>query len=259
MTVDELAIRFTLAIGHALWQVTAIAVFAFAAVKLTRLAASTRYSIHAAALLVSTFCLPINFLMLGDRVSEISAPVGVEQSAELTPSPTTPVKVTEPIVESAKNLETPVLQESAKPTLTLYQKSAPWVVLFYVVGVGLMLLRLLVAVFATARLRSRSDPVTCGIWAEALDRLADTAKPALAWSANIAGPVIVGLVKPVILLPMSLATHLHDSTSRGCPEARTCSSSSLRSLVCARTAVGGNRSVFSSCGLVAESSAFRGP
>ena len=87
----------------------------------------------------------------------------------------------------------------------VWQAAAPFECIVYVFGVGIMLVRLLLAAGGTRRLRRSCRPIDDPRLLEQLDSLARRVglrvRPLVATSAKVAVPVVVGIVKPVIMLP----------------------------------------------------------
>jgi beta-lactamase regulating signal transducer with metallopeptidase domain len=87
----------------------------------------------------------------------------------------------------------------------VWQAAAPFACIVYVFGVGIMLLRLLLAAGGTRRLRRSGRPIDDPRLLERLDSLARRVglrvRPLVATSAKGAVPVVVGIMKPVIMLP----------------------------------------------------------
>ena len=212
-TSPDFAIRFTLSVGHLLWQVTAIAVLAFFLEWLLRPVANRKHAIYGGALLLSLLCLPMNFLNLGNVPA---AGASLVQTTEPLSSSGTEASLAGTMKVGGTGefqvIRNTPLSPAKTEELTYWSRVAPWILNSYIFGVGLMLFRLAVAFHGTIRLRQSSDPVTDGTWNATLNdlalRLKVTARPTLAWSNRVAGPVIAGLAKPVILLPVALATRL---------------------------------------------------
>jgi beta-lactamase regulating signal transducer with metallopeptidase domain/protocatechuate 3,4-dioxygenase beta subunit/peroxiredoxin len=78
----------------------------------------------------------------------------------------------------------------------------------YLTGVGLMVLRLAVSLTAIARLRRRCEPVAEPAWSSARDRwshwLGIDRRVVLLASDQISIPIVVGWLRPAIILPRSL-------------------------------------------------------
>lgn len=93
-----------------------------------------------------------------------------------------------------------------------WQRFAPLMMNVYLLGVAAMLLRLVVGVWGGWRLRHRSTPVEEVALVQALRRQAQSlgmkCVPVLAWCENVAVPTVIGILKPTILLPLSLTSGL---------------------------------------------------
>lgn len=91
-------------------------------------------------------------------------------------------------------------------------RMVPNILLAYYGCVGLLLLRLGAALAGGRRLRRVSEAVSEGPLFEALrvqaERLGVRTAPALAFCAKVAVPTVVGLVRPVVLLPVTINTNL---------------------------------------------------
>ena len=77
-------------------------------------------------------------------------------------------------------------------------------------GIGLMLARLALALQGGRRLRLAATPISEGPITELVRRqaiqLGLKTAPLVAWCGRISVPVVVGIVRPMILLPTALAT-----------------------------------------------------
>jgi beta-lactamase regulating signal transducer with metallopeptidase domain len=93
-----------------------------------------------------------------------------------------------------------------------YARVAPWVAGGYFAGVLVMLARLLLALRGGRGLRRQSNPVTEPALRATIARAAAALHlrvlPAVAWCERVAVPTVVGLLKPTILLPLSLSSGL---------------------------------------------------
>ena len=95
------------------------------------------------------------------------------------------------------------------PTARLKPYAAA-VTLTYLAGIVLMLARLAVALQGGRRLRLAATPISEGPITELVRRQAQQiglkTAPLVAWCGRISVPVVVGIVRPMILLPSALAT-----------------------------------------------------
>ena len=93
-----------------------------------------------------------------------------------------------------------------------WQSVARWLAIVYVSGVLLMILRVSLGLRGGARLRACSRPVDepelLALLRARSRELGLRVVPAFAWCGRVAVPTVVGLVRPVILLPTSLASGL---------------------------------------------------
>ncbi len=88
----------------------------------------------------------------------------------------------------------------------------PWIVGLWLCGVALMSARLGAGWWYIRQLRSRADYAVSPALRQQLERLTGrlnmTGRIALAYSSQIAGPMLVGLYRPLILMPASLINRL---------------------------------------------------
>src|SRR5262249_45949274 len=136
-----------------------------------------------------------------------SRPVAAMPEESLAP----PV-VHEPILPAERPEAAPAAEilPSTVPELSPGRPAVPWwawLVIAYLAGVGLCLVRLVLGCLAVARLRSSGGPVDDPAWCDALaswrQRTGVRRHVALRWSPLIRVPMTVGWLRPVILLPES--------------------------------------------------------
>ncbi|MCX7408118.1 MAG: M56 family metallopeptidase [Planctomycetales bacterium] len=93
-----------------------------------------------------------------------------------------------------------------------WREYAPILTSLYLIGVALMGLRLAFGLWGGRRLRNQATLITERSLLDALQRQADalgmTLVPALAYCERVAVPTVLGILKPMILLPVSLASGL---------------------------------------------------
>lgn len=89
---------------------------------------------------------------------------------------------------------------------------APLVTSLYLIGVSLMGLRLLLGLWGGHQLRYQSELITQRWMLDALQRQADAMGlilvPAMAYCERVTVPTVLGILQPMILLPMTLASGL---------------------------------------------------
>jgi WD40 repeat protein/beta-lactamase regulating signal transducer with metallopeptidase domain len=97
-------------------------------------------------------------------------------------------------------------------SLAMLSRAAPWITVAYVVGVAYFLLRLSTALWGGHRLRTRTAHVTDAKLLELIADQADRVKlkcvPVVAYCERVAVPTVVGVLRPMVLLPVSLMTGL---------------------------------------------------
>jgi len=231
MLNSDICIRVVLALGHFLWQATAIALVAMvAAWVLRRSSANARYALLLAALLAMAACPPATFCLLGGPAAAVAdldettsalptagsdtvIPAGGGQPGALGAAGADPAPVPD---GGADHLPSPPRDPhpvaATGPAWPGWQRLAPHFTLVYIAGVVLMLCRLLVGLHGGRSLRKASQPVTDGPLLSALasqaKRVGLRAAPAVAWCGRIVAPAVVGVLRPMILLPVALAGNL---------------------------------------------------
>jgi beta-lactamase regulating signal transducer with metallopeptidase domain len=222
----SLCVRLAATMGHFLWQGAAVYLLViFASLLLGRASAGARYAVFAAALLVMAVCPPVTFVAL--RSPETPAMSGAGQSPPHVRSDDTvmrpempsaflggqsPPYPSEPVVPpSAETVSLNVPPEPAAEAIDWW-RYAPYLVGCYLGGTSLMLARLLVALCGGQRLRRRSEPVDDSAILAAFARQARALglrfTPAIAFCRDVAVPTVVGVLRPMILLPLSAASGL---------------------------------------------------
>jgi len=220
---------------HFLWEGFAIAAMAgVVAWSLRGASTRARYAVYLASLLVMAACLPATFVVLGQP----EAPLAVNAPPAVTPAPTdapppdfprppdvkpidgTPIPAREPLEaasEAAGAIPMPGERARLEPTTrpadaTDWHRLAGWATIVYAVGAALMLARMLVGLRGGQRLRRTCTPVEDPSVLEVIHRQAEAlgmrAAPLVAWCGRVATPVVVGLLRPAVLLPASLASGL---------------------------------------------------
>jgi beta-lactamase regulating signal transducer with metallopeptidase domain len=226
-----LSLRLTLTLLHFLWQGSLLGLAALAADYVSRRAFSrTRYAIFVGILATMGAALPATFLLV--RTAEpqtklASAPAPPPAAVVMTnASPAVTPRAIGKASRSADSIpETePELITDLGPTngfiespptanelpTTRLKPYAAAVTLAYLTGIVLMLTRLAVALQGGRRLRLAATPISEGPITELVRRqaiqLGLKTAPLVAWCGRVSVPVVVGIVRPMILLPTALAT-----------------------------------------------------
>lgn len=201
--------RIVLTLFHFLWQALLIGGLSLAATTVVRKSA-IRYNIGVLGLTLMAV-LPVATLVwlstenatLRDRGTQNAtarASQGQNAPAQINLAPT-PNESGVAAVADRK-------QASSNFGLSILSSSSPLVLTGYGIGVALMLLRLLTGFVGGIRLKRSATAIGPCALTEFLEELARrwrmTAVPALRTSEKIAMPVVVGIMKPAILIPASM-------------------------------------------------------
>jgi len=234
---------------HFLWQGCAVALVAACAGWILRPAsANARYAVNVAALVLMVACLPITYslvhLVSPDLVVETAeggrhttSTMGMPPSLQLAKGGRTSDEDRIAAVEGSphalasgdrRTLQAEDGTLAGGPSLANLRRAwktaserlgslpvrfAPHVTAVYFLGVAAMLFRLARALWGSHRLRRDSAPVDdeglLSMVRRQAQRMGLQTAPTLAWCRRVSVPLMVGMVKPVILLPTSLATGLN--------------------------------------------------
>ena len=220
---------------HSLWQATAIAILSgIVMIILRKKTAQTRYIVHNVALFavlvsaVITFNLYNSESNLGvENVANLVAPVPsdlIDATTKITiESPESVNETIEigknqaPIAENkAATLPLPIVSDSAlsmEGMKNYFDANIYFVVLIWLMGVGLFLLKLMGGISYVYYLRSQHNFPVDEYWFETIQNLSkrvNIQKPIdLVESALVRSPVVVGYLKPMILFPIGAINRLN--------------------------------------------------
>lgn len=241
---NEFALQVTLTLVHFIWQAFLVAIV-FAVIErlfqhLQNLTGNKRFatsagnaSAHYLLACFAFFALPTiaigTFIVihesrgpifLAERVPETAPTISAEN--RLLPSVAQPIAL--PTPQSNSPPTTPAHGSFSigdnKPSnvvrdwtwMDRAESTAPYLSLLYLFGVCLMLCRYSIGIIGCWRLRRTVQPLLdkelCDRFAEQCRRLGLRTKPAISLCQNIAVPVVIGIIKPMILFPTSLVCSL---------------------------------------------------
>lgn len=242
----EFSLRMTFTLLHFLWQGLLVALFVAAAASFAqRAAARVRYAINFAALVIVAACLPATFSLVqapelppvetsqpaGDKTAVAEQPrqsaiagddaalatsFGEMDSETVVDRANPPGFAMAPAQMTANDREFGShVSEPTRTETNLSPATAMVVTALYAAGVCLMLLRLLAAVGGGRRLRSVCRTVTDPELLSLVHRQAQSIGlqrvPVVAGCERVLVPMVVGVIRPLVLLPMSVTTGLdHD-------------------------------------------------
>ena len=220
---SALCARLVLTLGHFLYQAAAVALAAFVVAAVWRGgSARVRYGLFAAALLVMAACPLVTFWVVEAPARPMVAPpapaespvVGVQPAAlplSVEPAPALrfhgpsdllPVEApADPVVETRAN---------NRPAGEFLYSFSPYLTLVYLLGVAGMLCRLMLGLLGGRRLRGAAravdDPALLSAVAGRAKALGLALTPTVAFCARIAMPTVIGVLRPMVLLPATMAT-----------------------------------------------------
>jgi beta-lactamase regulating signal transducer with metallopeptidase domain len=226
-----LTLRLTLTLLHFLWQGALLGLVAFAADRaLQRASSRVRYAIFVCVLTLMVASLPATFLLIdaGKTRSELAA-APAPTAAPVVVTSTSPAPISRPVGTTSlraasvpATVDAPIADlvpgdaftaprpTAKEPPTEFLEPFAGPVTAAYLAGMLLMLARLAIALEGGRRLRSAATPIPDGPIAELVRRQATQlglkTAPLVAWCSRISVPVVVGIVRPMILLPGALAT-----------------------------------------------------
>lgn len=209
----ELSARLIQTLGHFLWEGAAVVAALIVVWPMLRLTSSDlRYRACLAAMAILAAFPVLTFVAL-QPVSSSPAPAPAAY-AQLDREPIRLPHLVEPVPAPAltpgratRSNQTDVATFDHKRSL--YQS---YLLMAYFAGVALMLARLAFAVGAVHRLRRTAAPANDATLLAAVARASEAVglrvAPLVAVCARAAAPAVVGVVRPIILLPLSVATEL---------------------------------------------------
>lgn len=216
---EELMIWFAQAVAHSLWEGLAIGGGVVVLLRVFRKNPAREYQLLCGAFVLMALCLPLNLALLkpefrAEAVAETSL-AGSEPGSMAVDEILRVGDIENLLLPTAAPAESTSVDSpggSEEAGALSWEVMAPWVLVVYLLGLVLMLFRLALASMSSRRLRHQGRVVFEEPWTACLDRLAERfglrMKPALRWSQTVATPILVGVLKPVILLPVALANRL---------------------------------------------------
>jgi WD40 repeat protein/beta-lactamase regulating signal transducer with metallopeptidase domain len=234
----DFALQLTVTLLHFLWQGLAIALVVFFAVQTMSLAsARARYVVSFAGLLLMAACAPVTFSVVtwpqieaADAGAMASATLQAEEQPELvivdrstvpliaetdissTLSIASTVDSPPPSASREPAPATPAANDSETTNASPLTRYAPFAAIAYLLGVAFMLVRLALALCGGQRLRQSAKPVdhpgVLLIVRQQARRIGLKVAPLVCYCERVAVPVVVGILRPTILLPASLVSGL---------------------------------------------------
>jgi beta-lactamase regulating signal transducer with metallopeptidase domain len=227
----DFCVRLTQALLHFVWQG---AVIGFVVLWIgrcgVRRAANWQYGLHVTALLMMLGCLPLTFSALSRGAHPRTKPLAnlrpplpasdiMAIAVDAGPLSFGPDEAAAPGAAAPPWNDGAVLESLLSVSRDMSTRLQRWVAAaaplaapLYLCGVVLMMLRVALGLRGGRRLRCSAAPLKeaglLAFVAETSRRLRLRAVPVVAWCRQVRVPVVVGIWKPIILLPAALATRL---------------------------------------------------
>jgi beta-lactamase regulating signal transducer with metallopeptidase domain/WD40 repeat protein/HEAT repeat protein len=247
MAAESFTTRLTVTLLHFLWQGCGIGLAALlCGSMLPNASARARYAIHVAAMLLMAACLPATFLLVeghdalaerhlasrnvtdlhnsdfigAERAAdpeegEIPAASSARENSEASTPPPSPPRSNSSSIDpgpSSAAAEKSASSPSSQLTASVLSTISRWIAPLYLSGVAIILGRLLIGVWGGHRLRKMSiaikDKALLNSFRSLARRLGFKTMPAIAWCQRISIPVVVGVLNPMVLLPLAIANDL---------------------------------------------------
>ncbi|HHH76732.1 MAG TPA: hypothetical protein ENL03_06885, partial [Phycisphaerae bacterium] len=238
----ELSGRMTLTLLHFLWQAAVIATAALMLIRMLRPGRpQVRYAILLSALAMMAACPIVTFSVVSVppvnsqvEIASVPEPVDAMPSGVVElPHESAHIVIAsgDTVARPAANVKhiapkgTQGLQEQSPDETSIGQDqpvtvsvlgwvrpAGPYLSALYLAGVCLMLLLLLLALRGGRRLRGAAhlveDVSILAALARQAKRVALAFTPALAYCEQVVTPTVIGVLRPMVLLPVSIATSL---------------------------------------------------
>jgi tetratricopeptide (TPR) repeat protein len=249
MTDASFSVRLTTALVHFLWQGCCGGVLVIAGgACLRRASANRRYTFNVVILLLMALCLPATFSLLesppadatGMPPRQVAASSSTDHRlpavasahplangaareiagadsrfAESSAAESSSVKLLKDIPGIDERPEMGFLSNLLDRTGGALQFVAPWVTSLYFVCVALILCRLFRGVQGGQRLRAATrlieDAALLEMMRQQARRLGFRFTPKIGWCEQLTVPVVVGIIQPMILLPIAVVSGLTPS------------------------------------------------
>ncbi|MDB4614760.1 hypothetical protein OAH18_03615, partial [bacterium] len=215
---DARCLRLVTALGHSLWQVTLIAIVAAILMRMIR-QASLRYQLGIVAMALMLACPLATYSWLpGDSATQIqtdgiSSEPGTVASHISDSHQTTQPQIAETAnTESIRPTQDAPPQSSTANSASKLSRVAPYLFAIYCFGVALMLARLTLSIFGAQRIKWSAIAIQSTsiqqIVAEQARHIGVKVTPVVAETGRVVVPMVCGIIRPMILLPATLATSL---------------------------------------------------
>ncbi len=233
---SDLTVRWLITLLHFLWQGAIVfAVVAITETLLRRASAQIRYVLYSGAMLslpvcvAVTFCvveLPTDLQLASNLENSVDIPINLSDIPSKTTETNGTVHIeTAEVTDSSLHIDQNDVDATAMKTvadenpesfsissLAMLSRAAPWITVAYIAGVLFFLFRLLTALWGGHHLRIQTTPVTdtklLKLISDQAIRMKLKSIPLVALCEQVAVPTVLGVLRPMVLLPVPLMTGL---------------------------------------------------
>ena len=214
--------RICLVLFYSLWQMGLAAMLAWLLERRWRgNSAEWAYWGHVAALVLGLVAMPVTYRSLAPHAQKLQS--AVTANIHLTIALPETGKVNYEISQGGGDNALVGTQRGKELTRAIvaapvaqwsWVSLAPWFVGVYAFGAAMMFVRLGAGIVRTELMRRRATPITTGVAAAAISKIAKAWRlrgvPLIACAERIAVPTVIGLVRPMILVPATALTALSE-------------------------------------------------
>jgi beta-lactamase regulating signal transducer with metallopeptidase domain/protocatechuate 3,4-dioxygenase beta subunit len=212
----EFCERLAATLAHSLWQGLLIGiVFTIATMLLRSQGPQVRHAIGLFSLGAFLGWVPMTFLFCDPKPLSTVAnrkTQSVERPVVVNSPLTGKIEATERSGNTTMNAMVETVSFPTAIRRDRWQQCAPWLTGLYLIGVVVGLIRLGCGVWSCRGLRRAAEPVSDPEWLRLVDVVRDRIglriAPAVFWCRTSLVPTVVGIIRPVILLPIAGVTGL---------------------------------------------------
>ena len=130
--IDTIAVPFTQAAAHFLWQGTALAFLALLIVKITKPSPKYCCAVYGIALLLAALCLPATFFLSESEVDSANSPASAAAplAMPVTAPNSNPAEIpysSSPKIEEVLNSSPPAIAAEPGSSASPWEPAAPWI------------------------------------------------------------------------------------------------------------------------------------
>lgn len=204
---SSVVLSLGLSLLHFLWQGTFIAlILKLVHISISRCSANLKYAVNCTALAIMGLCPLITLFFIA---SGSPANIGsIHHEPVRAINQTLPIGITHVVdkkVSGHSNTMSRVFNLSLEES---YAKTIPWFVIFWFLGIIFLSIRLLAGLKQLRFLKRSTSFIDSHRFQSILDRMGIKTAVKIAESALVSVPIVIGYLRPIIILPASALTGL---------------------------------------------------